>query len=293
MSLSRGSRSYLELIRPANVATALADVLAGFAVAGLTPYGSLPWLLVSTACLYAGGVALNDFFDRGIDAIERPERPIPSGRVPPERAAALGAALLLAGVITAFAATPTAGLVAAATALSVLVYDAWGKRHPVVGPVNMGICRGLNLLLGVAASQDQDALRTAWSLGVLPTAYITAVTALSRGEVQGGRRRVSAFALISLILVLVALLLVVLRGRAVPVGLVFVVVLGWRVLPPFWQAYRTPAPGPIRVAIKAGVLSLVFLDAAIGAAYGGALYSVLIVVTAFVAVRLARLFPVT
>ena len=75
-----GYRGYLELVRPANVATALADVLAGYAVAGLGNPG-LGWLLLSTACLYAGGVVLNDVFDRDLDRIERPERPIPSGRV--------------------------------------------------------------------------------------------------------------------------------------------------------------------------------------------------------------------
>src|SRR4051794_10139688 len=74
-------RAYLALLRPANVVTALADVLAGAAVAGEPWSASLPWLLASTACLYAGGVVLNDVADRTIDAAERPERPIPSGAV--------------------------------------------------------------------------------------------------------------------------------------------------------------------------------------------------------------------
>src|SRR6186713_1838216 len=86
--------AYLELVRPANVATALGDVLAGFAVAGLGNPGALPWLLVSTACLYAGGVVLNDVFDRNVDAVERPERPLPSGRVAVSHASAVGAGLL-------------------------------------------------------------------------------------------------------------------------------------------------------------------------------------------------------
>ena len=75
-------RGYLELLRPPNVMTAVADVLAGYAVAGLSNWAALPWLLGATACLYAGGVVLNDFFDRHLDARERPERPLPSGRVP-------------------------------------------------------------------------------------------------------------------------------------------------------------------------------------------------------------------
>ena len=105
-------RGYLELVRPANVATALADVLAGFAVAGLVERPALPWLLVATACLYAGGIVLNDVFDRRLDAVERPERPIPSGRVPARRAAWFGAALLAAGVLAASLVTREAAVVA-------------------------------------------------------------------------------------------------------------------------------------------------------------------------------------
>jgi 4-hydroxybenzoate polyprenyltransferase len=285
-------RGYLELVRPANVATALADVLAGYAVAGLANHRALGWLLVSTACLYAGGVVLNDVFDRDIDRAERPERPIPSGRVSTGAAAGLGAALLALGILFASLATAGAAMVAAAIGASVLLYDAWGKRQGLLGPVNMGMCRGLNLLLGVAAAPSM--LVQAWPLALLPLVYIAAVTAVSRGEVHGGRRGIAAFALISLGLVLSALLALALgRGAGSWAGAAFTIGLAWRVLPAFWGAYRTPEPGPIRQAIRTGVLSLVLLDAAIGATYGGALYSVVILATGLMAASLARLFAVT
>ncbi len=286
-----GYRGYLELVRPANVATALADVLAGYAVAGLGNPG-LGWLLLSTACLYGGGVVLNDVFDRDLDRIERPERPIPSGRVSAGAAAGLGLGLLAAGVIAASVANRSAGMVAGATAACVLLYDAWGKRQGLLGPLNMGMCRGLNLLLGISAAPVM--LSEAWPLALLPLVYITAVTAVSRGEVHGGRREVAAFALLSLSVVLAALLALALRrGGGSWAAVAFAVVLGWRVLPAFWGAYRTPGPGPIRHAIRTGVLSLVLLDAVIGASYGGALYSLVILATGVVATSLARLFAVT
>src|SRR5262245_66670484 len=126
-------RPYLELMRPANVATALGDVLAGYAVAGLANHAALPWLLVSTACLYAGGVVLNDFFDRDIDRVERPERPIPSGRVTPRSAATIGLLLLAAGVLAASIATVAAGVIGGSIAFCVLLYDAWSKPRPIAG----------------------------------------------------------------------------------------------------------------------------------------------------------------
>jgi len=80
-------RGYLRLARPANLPTAAADIFAGAAIAGIISYSEpismsympLVYLVFSTIFLYAGGVALNDVFDYELDAVERPERPIPSG----------------------------------------------------------------------------------------------------------------------------------------------------------------------------------------------------------------------
>jgi 4-hydroxybenzoate polyprenyltransferase len=285
-------RAYLELLRPANVVTAFADVLAGFAVAGLLNPAALPWLLVSTACLYGGGVVLNDVFDRDLDRVERPERPIPSGRATAGGAATFGGGLLAVGVASAWAATTAAGWIATAIAALVLLYDAWGKRQPLVGPVNMALCRALNLLLGVAAVPAAVAVR--WPLAGIPLLYIWAITTLSRGEVHGGSRRAATSALISLGLALVALASVTVQAEASPMAaLLLTGLLGWRVLPPFWAAWRQLAPGAIRTAVRTGVLSLVLLDAALGAAFGGALWGAVILVTGLGAAWLARRFAVT
>src|SRR5947207_4922271 len=174
-------RGYLELLRPPNVVTAVADVLAGYAVAGLGNPEALPWLLLATICLYGGGVVLNDVFDRGVDRLERPERPIPSGRVSTAHAALFGAVLLAAGVGAASRATRDAGILAALLAGFVLLYDGWGKRHGLFGPLNMGICRALNLGLGILAVPTT--ILKGWPLMGLPLLYIAAVTAVSRGEV--------------------------------------------------------------------------------------------------------------
>ena len=285
-------RGYVELIRPANVLTAVADVLAGYAIAGRGDYSALPWLIGATACLYAGGVTLNDVFDRHVDAVERPERPIPSGRTPVAGAATFGAMLLAAGIAAASRVTPAATWLAAAIAALVLAYDAWGKRHAAIAPWNMGLCRALNLMLGVAAVPA--VLARAWPLAIVPLVYIAAVTAVSRGEVHGGRRGVALFALISLSFVLITLIVVAVTGpRQTLAGAALVALLAWRVWPPFWTVWRTPSAGAIRTAVKAGVLSLVLVDAVFGAAYGGPLWAAAILATAVVAGLLARLFAVT
>jgi 4-hydroxybenzoate polyprenyltransferase len=285
-------RGYLELLRPPNVMTAVADVLAGYAVTRLSNPRALPWLMGATACLYAGGVVLNDYFDRHLDAVERPERPIPSGRVPAGAAGALGATLLTAGVALASRATMAAAVVAVLVAGFVLLYDTTTKRHGVLGPVNMGACRALNLLLGIAAAPQ--VMAGAWPLTLIPLVYIAAVTLVSRGEVHGGKRGAAMLALISLggvILVLGAISAAAGTGRLA--ALAVTLLLAWRVLPPFWRVYQDPAPGGIRRAVKAGVLSLVLVDATLGAAFAGPVYGAAVLATAVVAMGLARLFSVT
>jgi len=285
---------YLELVRPPNVATALADVLAGFAIAGLSPWRALPWLLFATACLYAGGVALNDVFDRRIDAAERPERPLPSGRITVAAAATLGAVLLGLGLGAAAMAGGGAAGVAGIIVLLVVTYDAWGKRQRLFGPVNMGLCRGANLLLGAAVS-DGFAAR-GWLPAVLVTIYIMAITIISRGEVLGGARS-TATAAVALIYAALAgltgLAMTAADVGAMTGALALTALLAYRVVPAFHAARKDPRPLPIRQAVKTGVLSLALADAAIAASYAGMIYCLALLATALLAGRLARAFAVT
>ena len=285
-------RAYLELVRPANVTTALADVLAGGAVAGVPPAAMLVPLLVSTACLYAGGIVLNDVFDRDVDRVERPERPIPSGRVPVRAAAALGALLLAAGVGAAALATTAAAGVAGSIAALVLAYDAAGKRSAAIAPINMGLCRAGNLLLGMAAAPET--LAACWPLAVIPFIYIAGITALSRGEVHGGGRAAPMGAALAVGVALALLLTVALRSdrHALP-AVVLAGAAAWRLAVPFASAVRRPAPAAIRGAVRRGILTLVLVDATIAAAYAGPVYAALVLGTGVVAGLLARVFAVT
>jgi 4-hydroxybenzoate polyprenyltransferase len=283
---------YLQLMRPANLVTAAADILAGFAAAGLTNLAALPWLLGATLGLYGGGVVLNDFFDRKLDVVERPERPIPSGRATARGAAALGVALLAIGIGAASIASLRSGALALLIALCAVLYDAWGKHQRILGPLNMGACRGLNLLLGVSAVPAL--LEQRWYLALIPVAYIAAITAISAGEVHGGKRGAGLLALGLISGVVLALLaLAATPGFHLLALLPFLALFAARVLPPFWRAYVGPQPALIRAAVKAGVLSLIVLDAAIAAGYAGILYGLLVLALLFVAAQLARLFAVT
>ncbi len=289
LTLDRAA-GYVRLMRPANLITSGADVLAGYVIVG-APSGQLLFRLLASIGLYAGGIVLNDFFDRAVDGVERPERPIPSGLVSPVSAAVLGGLFLVAAIAAAFRASPLTGVIAVTIALCVLAYDA-GMKNYAIGPVLMGSCRGLNLLLGLAAAPAL--LAHLWFLPLLPLAYIAAITFLSRGEVRGGTRQTSAIALATFIAVVLATLALHLdqpyRLLAVlPFLMFFVIKAGI----PLWRAYRAPQAAMIRSAIHAGVVSLIVFDAALAAGFGGILYGAAILSLSVVAAELSKLFPVT
>lgn len=280
------------LIRPANIITAYADILAGFGAASSTNLAALPLLLLSTTGLYGGGIVFNDVFDAKLDSVERPERPIPSGLISLRVASIFGALLLIAGVLLARLSSPMSGAIAFATATSALLYDTLGKRHSVIGPINMGLCRGLNLLLGVTAAGV--ILPNRWLLAAVPLCYIAGITSLSRGEVTGGNRKISVIAVTWLAAALTVFAVVaVLRGPHAAYCLPFIAVLLFRVCKPLGRALQTSSPSAIRGAIKAGILSLILLNAGLAAIFAEPWYAGGILLLYIPAAALAKLFAVT
>src|SRR5919106_4234732 len=90
----------LRLGRVSNLPTVWINTLTGIVLAGgaLASPLTLP-LLLAFSLFYVGGMYLNDAFDARIDAIERPERPIPSGAISARAVFAAGFAMLAAGVL--------------------------------------------------------------------------------------------------------------------------------------------------------------------------------------------------
>jgi geranylgeranylglycerol-phosphate geranylgeranyltransferase len=128
--------AYLEILRPVNGLMAVLAVTLGAYFAGV-PFAPIPsqfFMAAMVAFLVSGaGMTLNDYFDYRIDHVNRPDRPIPSGRI--ERQTALNyAAGLYGGAIALAAITLNAGLIAL-TAFNILltaVY-AWKLKRTAAG----------------------------------------------------------------------------------------------------------------------------------------------------------------
>ncbi|MEU7718670.1 SCO3242 family prenyltransferase [Streptomyces tibetensis] len=176
-------RAWAELLRLPALFTVPGDALAGAAATGARPTSRTLLATASSLCLYEAGMALNDWADRAVDAVERPHRPLPSGRIRPAAALTAAGALTGAGLALAARAGRPALAVAAPLAATVWAYDLGLKRTPA-GPLAMGTARSLDLLLGAAATtgRARDALPSAALLGT----HTLAVTTVSRQEAQGG-----------------------------------------------------------------------------------------------------------
>lgn len=260
----------LELLRAPAAFSAVGDPLTGAYAAG--PVETRQLLLpVASVLIYAGGMGLNDWSDRELDAEERPERPIPSGRVAPDQALAISAGLLGGGVLWAALVGGRSGaLRAALLAGTVIAYDTLAKDTPL-GSWVMGACRSLNVLLGASSPA---AIAPALTIG----AHTVAVTELSRREVTGADRSLPEGVRIAVAGVSGA---AVLGGRNHPnplrtvLGRVAAAASTYRYLdkaiPPLSRAIERPGADRIRDAVRANLGALIPLQATLIARTGNLL----------------------
>jgi 4-hydroxybenzoate polyprenyltransferase len=267
-------RAYLQLFRLPNVFTAMADILLGYLLThrSLDPWYVFILLLAASACLYTAGMVLNDYFDRAQDARERPFRPLPSGRVSERTAQRLGYGLLVAGVLLGWLAGAAGGsiwpgLVATLLAGAVYLYDGVVKPTPAA-PIVMGLCRTLNVLLGMSASSNSwTGAHGAAAIGV--GVYIVGVTTFARSEArESGRGQLAAgLAILLAGLGIVASLPSWATGGEWPAinppgnWYIFWAVLAALIGQRCMRAVLEPAPERVQPAVKNAIFSLVIIDA--------------------------------
>jgi 4-hydroxybenzoate polyprenyltransferase len=274
-----GWKSYAQLMRLPAVFTALPDIFLGFMLthAGI---GDAPLplvlLLISSAGLYLGGMVFNDVFDRQVDAVERPQRPIPSGRVPLGSAIALGSVLIWVGLGTAtslrWADPVLCGwnplFVAALLVAAVFLYDGWFKSTPI-GPVAMGLCRFLNVILGASASGflfGKPFYNPQRWIAVGLAVYVAGVTWFSRSEAARSRRGPLLWGMFVINFSLVLLGWWVWRGQPGPIKtmpLLLLAAIALSINKSLLVSMRNPQPQVVQSTVRTLLLSIITLDAAL------------------------------
>jgi 4-hydroxybenzoate polyprenyltransferase len=273
--------AYLQLIRLPNVVTAAADSLAGWLLVTGSFGAPSRWLplLACSMVLYASGTMLNDVFDFEVDRLERPGRPLPSGRASRRAAAWLGGLGLAVGPCLALASgSASSGLVASALALAILGYDA-GLKRTWLGPVVMGACRGLNFLLGMTHAVASGG-PVAWLAAVAYAIFVCGITIGSRSEAVGGARALIVAGLLFQILAILALAGIGFSAARFPnaaagrpiiplEGMLVLACVALAVSVTASRAIDSPVPERIQRYVKTGILSLVWLHVGLVAAVRG------------------------
>jgi len=171
----------LRLGRISNVPTVWTNVLAGSVIAGGDQHPSEIALIVAAmTAFYVGGMYLNDFFDRAIDARDRPGRPINAGEIRASSVLLIGVGLLVAGIALMTPFGPSAVLCGILLAGVIVLYDVWHKGN-ALSPIIMGLCRALVYVgTGVAAT---GSVSNATMIGAIALAsHVAGITYAAKQE---------------------------------------------------------------------------------------------------------------
>jgi 4-hydroxybenzoate polyprenyltransferase len=145
------AQTLLRLGRVSNLPTVWTNVVAGATIANAAAtLFDIALVGLAMTAFYVGGMYLNDFFDREIDARERPGRPIHAGDISANAVSWIGFALLAVGTILLARFGLLTVIWSLALAGAIVLYDAWHKGN-TFAPVIMGLCRALVYLATGAA----------------------------------------------------------------------------------------------------------------------------------------------
>jgi len=260
MSPYAAIRPWLQLVRLPAVFSAWSNILAAHLIAtGGDPEWRLLGLQIGiSSALYWGGMALNDCFDLAEDRRERPDRPLPAGRVPVAAAWALGLGLLALALLLGLASGETIAWIAVLLAAAVLLYDGVLKHRILLGPAVMGLCRYLNWLLGLAATPISA---TGLVLPLPVLLYTAGVSVLSGMETGGGsplRLVGTQWLLAGAALAVVGLHLGGIQPQ--PLGLLGLAALTAFVGARLRQTFARPEPGDVQRGVKVLLLGMIALD---------------------------------
>lgn len=269
-------KALAELLRLSALPTAMADIFAGYLFRhdGLAPHGTFVALLAASSLIYLGGMVLNDVCDIEQDRRERPGRPIPSGRIALPSARLLAMMLLGAGMVLASLASRTSAVMAAVLVACVIAYDVRFKATPL-GPLLMGACRGLNILLGMSTALPfvhGPSIHVALAM----TAYVIGITWFGRREAATSTRRQLAAAS-ALMVVAIAATVGLLLWPGPTVAYRYFILFPFLLLPWLstvtYRAVENPQPALVQRGVRSALMGIVVLDAGVVCAARGPIWA--------------------
>jgi 4-hydroxybenzoate polyprenyltransferase len=270
----------LRLGRISNVPTVWTNVLAGSVIAG-GGQGPDQIVLLATAmtAFYVGGMYLNDFFDRAIDARDRPGRPIDAGEIRASTVSLIGFGLLAVGIVLMIPFGLVATIWGALLAAVIVLYDLWHKGN-ALSPLVMGSCRALVYIATGAAVAGSTSHAT--MVGAI--ALASHVAGITYAAKQESLDRVGNLWPLVLLAVPLLVALPALFSRWIVIA-AFLLLLAAETLAVRLLAKR-PVPGSVPLAVSGLIAAICLLDALAIALNGGGLLLVAICALGYPLTRL-------
>ena len=169
---------YIEILRPGN---ALMGAISIILIAIIDRTLSIPIILAMIAVFFetAAGNVINDYFDYNIDLINKPERPIPSGRISLKNGRNYAYLLFLAGTVCGFLISlltnnwiPFAIVLIADVVLYLYAYKL--KSTPLIGNLAVGFMTGFGFVFGGFSLNNPTIIVTSIYLGFFAFVMTTA-----------------------------------------------------------------------------------------------------------------------
>ena len=271
----------LRLGRISNVPTVWTNVLAGSIIAGGAGHSDeVALIAIAMTAFYVGGMYLNDYFDRTIDARDRPGRPIDAGEIRASSVMLIGFGLLTAGIALMIAFGFGAILCGLLLAGVIVLYDVWHKGN-MLSPVVMGLCRALVYIgTGVAMA---GGISNATVVGAAALAcHVAGITYAAKQE---SLDRVGNFwPLVLLAVPLIVALPVLFDGWTTIAAFVLLLAADAATIR---LLVKRPSPGAVPLAISGLIAAICLVDALAIAAAGG---RIVIVAICALGYPLTRLF---
>ncbi len=166
--------AFFRITRPANSVFAGIAAVIGYLIATGTLVPETGILFAIVALITAAGNVINDYFDAEIDAVNRPDRPIPSGAISRDAARTFAAVLFLAGIVLCFFTTTLCIAIAIFNSILLYSYAARLKRLPLIGNLAVSYLSGSMFIFGGALDGPGSLFH------VIPIAAITFFAMLAR-----------------------------------------------------------------------------------------------------------------
>ncbi|NKB23278.1 MAG: hypothetical protein GKR87_02595 [Kiritimatiellae bacterium] len=178
--------SWLRIVRVPNLLTVPGESIAGLMLASRVPTLRMIDMITlgaASLCFYMAGLMINNVVDEFEDSTMRPERPIPCGAITKRQASTVAGILLILGGFLCYVLGGHVFWAGTVLICSIVSYNIGLKRVSVLGPVNMGLCRGFNFLLGaVAASGTIKIDPLCWVAAGVIVLYICSISQFATRE---------------------------------------------------------------------------------------------------------------